>query len=249
MRKLNFSKKIFIPFLTNTYKISPPENTRIFESKLKEALIIEGLLFFLYVVVSLKMNNKSVKTLNFTHLAHTAAFAVFICLKILMNVKSAKNLEFIQITRSSRGQAKSQRPRRQVKKDRRRSCCYVENVFGRQRRHRALQPAAVEGVVWIHSIIKNKPNFSHFFTQKHRFNRKTNPIQTQFKTNFGPLSRDQTQTNPTCRGVALSEAGFKPKNQSSITISYGTTLKYFINKTWANAGFILRKYYNKVWLF
>jgi hypothetical protein len=36
---------------------------------------------------------------------------------------------------------------------------YIENVFGRQRRHRALQPVAVEWVVWIHSIYKNKPNF------------------------------------------------------------------------------------------
>jgi hypothetical protein len=27
----------------------------------------------------------------------------------------------------------------------------VENVFGRQRRHRALQPAAIERVIWIGS--------------------------------------------------------------------------------------------------
>ena len=80
--------------------------------------------------------------------------------KMNMNNVTKSALEFIQITRLSRGRAKSPRPRRQVKKDRKRSYCYVENVFGRQRRHRALQPAAVEWVVWIHSIIKNKPNFS-----------------------------------------------------------------------------------------
>ena len=28
---------------------------------------------------------------------------------------------------------------------------HVENVFGRQRRHRALQPAAIERVIWIGS--------------------------------------------------------------------------------------------------
>jgi hypothetical protein len=46
------------------------------------------------------MNNELLKTLNFAHLAYSAAFAVLVCLKILINVKSAKNLEFIQITRS-----------------------------------------------------------------------------------------------------------------------------------------------------
>ena len=100
-----------------------------------------------------------------------------------MNNLSLKSLEFIQITCSLRGRAKSPRPRRQVKKDRRRSYCYIENVFCRQRRHRALQSAAVEWVVWIHSIIKNKPNFSAYFTWKWRFHKKTNPIQTQFKPN------------------------------------------------------------------
>ena len=125
------------------------------------------------------MNIVSLKNSVLTHITQFAVFAVLVCLRILMNVKSAKNLEFIQITRLLRGRAKSPRPRRQVKKDRRRSYCYVENVFGRQRRHRALQPAAVECVVWIHSIIKNKPNFSPFFTQKQRFHKKTNPIQTQ----------------------------------------------------------------------
>ena len=72
----------------------------------------------------------------------------------LSGIKPIKNLEFIRITCSSRGRAKSPRSRRQVKKDRRRSYYYVENVFGRQRRHRALQPAVVEWVVWIHSINK-----------------------------------------------------------------------------------------------
>jgi hypothetical protein len=65
--------------------------------------------------------------------------------------------EFIRSTCLLRGRAKSQRSRRQVKKDRRRSYCYVENVFGRQRRRLALQPAAVEWVVRIHSNSKNEP--------------------------------------------------------------------------------------------
>ena len=67
--------------------------------------------------------------------------------------------EFIRMTGSLRGRAKSSRPRRQVKNARRRGFRHVENVFGRQRRHRALQPAAIERVIWIHSFMQNKPNF------------------------------------------------------------------------------------------
>ena len=100
-----------------------------------------------------------------------------------MNNETLKNLEFIQITRSSGGRAKNPRPRRQVKKAQRRSYCYVENIFGRQRRHRALQPAAVEWVVWIHSIIKNKPNFRRFSPENEDFTQK----QTQFKANSNPI--------------------------------------------------------------
>jgi hypothetical protein len=44
----------------------------------------------------MKINNKSLKTSYFIHLALIAAFAV---IKTLINVKSAKNLQFIQITR------------------------------------------------------------------------------------------------------------------------------------------------------
>jgi hypothetical protein len=99
-----------------------------------------------------------------------------------MNNAYKPKLEFIQTTRSSRGRAKSQRPKRQVKKARKRSYCYVENVFGRQRRHRALQLAAVEWVVWIHStkkfvrnfqqILQNEPNFTHFSPKNEDHNEK-----------------------------------------------------------------------------
>jgi hypothetical protein len=88
-----------------------------------------------------------------------------------MNKSTLSDLEFIQITCSSRGREKSLRPRRQVKKARRRSYRYVENVFDRQRRHGALQPEftldfrplaflsrAIERGIWIHSKITNKPN-------------------------------------------------------------------------------------------
>jgi len=99
--------------------------------------------------------------------------------KIITNTTSLLVLEFIQIAdscslppisvnlfscRGLRGRAKSPRPRRQVKKARRRSYRYVENVFGRQRRHRTVQPAAVEWVVWIHSFKENKPNFKNIKT-------------------------------------------------------------------------------------
>ena len=66
--------------------------------------------------------------------------------------------EFIRMTGSLRGRAKSSRPRRQVKNARRRGFRHVENVFGRQRSHRALQPAAIERVIGIHSFMQNKPN-------------------------------------------------------------------------------------------
>ena len=153
--------------------------------------------FFLYVVVSLKMNIVSLKTLNVIHVAHVAAFAVLVCLKILMNVKSAKNLEFIRTTCSSRGRAKSPRPRRQVKKDRRRSYCYVENVFGRQRRHRALQPAAVEWVVRIHSTrVEKIRQITPFYAKQTQFFPVINlkmMISLKNKPNSNPI---QSQTNP-----------------------------------------------------
>jgi len=67
--------------------------------------------------------------------------------------------EFIRMTGSLRGRAKSSRPRRQVKKARRRGFRHVENVFGRQRSHRALQPAAVERVIGIHSLYAKQTQF------------------------------------------------------------------------------------------
>ena len=86
-----------------------------------------------------------------------------------MNNVTPKNLEFIQITRSSRGRAKSMRPRRQVKKDRRHSCRYVENVFGRQRWNRTLQPTVVKWSIWIGSICKNEPNVKFYIFDSNRY--------------------------------------------------------------------------------
>jgi hypothetical protein len=88
----------------------------------------------------------------------------------------------------------SSRPRRQVKNARRRGFRHVENVFGRQRSHRALQPAAIELVIWIHSYMQNKPNFLESQMNVNSFNtveyeNKSNwtlgenkPKQTQFQT-------------------------------------------------------------------
>ena len=129
--------------------------------------------------------------------------------RLIMNNCTLLNLEFIRTTCSSRGRAKRPRPRRQVKKDRKRTLSYVENLFGRQRRHRALQPAAVEWGVWIHSTnkfvrnfqqkIQNKPKVKYAIIILNSFtiskyekvdiwpNEKTNPIQTQFKANSNPI--------------------------------------------------------------
>ena len=123
------------------------------------------------------------------------------------NTTSLLDLEFIQMTCSLRGRAKSPRPRRQVKKARRRSLSYVENVFGRQHRHWVLQPAAVELVVWIDSTIvenirqinlflQNKPNFPHFSPENVCLTKK----QSQFKANSNPIKADfnakQSQFKP-----------------------------------------------------
>ena len=143
------------------------------------------------------MNIVSLKTLNITHIAQVAASAVLVCLKILMNVKSAKNLEFIQTTRLSRGRAISPRPRRQVKKDRKHSLSYVENVFGRQRRHRALQPAAVEWVVRIHSTrVEKIRQITPFYAKQTQFFPVINlkmMISLKNKPNSNPI---QSQTKP-----------------------------------------------------
>ncbi len=120
--------------------------------------------------------------------------------------------EFIRMTGSLRGRAKSSRPRRQVKNARRRGFRHVENVFGRQRSHRALPPAAIERVIGIHSFMQNKPNFpdtqmnvSYVLTMDYvnirlrsrRQNKpnskpiqtQSNPIQSQFKANSNPIFR------------------------------------------------------------
>ncbi len=101
--------------------------------------------------------------------------------------------EFIRMTSSLRGRAKSSRPRRQGKNARRRGFRHVENVFGRQRSHRALQPAAIERVIGIHSFMRNKPNFR-------KAKMKLNFYSTKGYENKPPLPTPpkQTQSNPTC---------------------------------------------------
>ena len=134
-----FLKKFFIPFNISTCAPITPKKSPIFRINRASISNYRGTVFSLYEeVVSLKMNNETLK-----------------------------NLEFIQTTGSSRGRAKRPRSRRQVKKARRRSLSYVENVFGRQRRHRALQPSAVELVVWIHSTsVENIRQISLFMQNK-----------------------------------------------------------------------------------
>jgi hypothetical protein len=100
--------------------------------------------------------------------------------------------EFIPMTGSLRGRAKSSRTRRQVKNARKRGFRHVENVFGRQHSHRALQPAAIEQGIGIHSIfMQNKPNFLD-----NPMN--INPFMTNYyehKTSLRPPAK-QTQSNP-----------------------------------------------------
>jgi len=76
---------------------------------------------------------------------------------------------------------------------------HVENIFGRQRRHRALQPDAIERVIWIcstnveialqiHSILTNKPNFMRFSPENDDLT-KNKPNLSQNKPNSNPISR------------------------------------------------------------
>jgi hypothetical protein len=58
--------------------------------------------------------------------------------------------------------------------------------------------------------MQNKANFVHFSPEKGDFTKK----QTQFKPNLtqykANLTQNKPNSNPTCRGVAPSEAGSKP---------------------------------------
>jgi hypothetical protein len=67
-----------------------------------------------------------------------------------------------------------------------------------------LQPAAVEWVVWIHSIIKNKPNFPHFSTENKDFTKK----QTQFKAN---QTQNKANSKPILAPNRWWQTQFKPK--------------------------------------
>ncbi len=80
---------------------------------------------------------------------------------------------------------------------------HVENVFGRQRSHQALQPAAIERGIGIHSFMQNKPNFPDVlmnitslitadYENKSNWTLgenepKTNPIRTQYEPNSNPI--------------------------------------------------------------
>ena len=58
----------------------------------------------------------------------------------------------------------------------------------------------VDNVRQIHLKMQNKPNFSSFFSRKRPFNKKTNPIQTQYKANISSLSmvnyENKANSNP-----------------------------------------------------
>jgi len=91
---------------------------------------------------------------------------------------------------------------------------HVENVFGRQRWHRTLQPDVIERVIWIRSIMQNKANLGNDkmntnldMTSIYKIlstgsGQKTKPIQTQFKANLSQNKPNLTQfkanSKPTC---------------------------------------------------
>ena len=176
MTNFNFSKFFFIPFRISTYKFRHPRKHPNFRIKCAGSSNYRGTSFFPSESLSSNvivgdpykpMNNETLKNLEF----------------ITQSLSSVD--AYLLFCRGLRDRAKSPRPRRQVKKARKRSLSYSENVFGRQRRHRALQSATVELVVWIdstdvenvrqiHLFMQNKPkvkwvkiNLSSFLTSKY----------------------------------------------------------------------------------
>jgi len=128
---------------------------------------------------------------------------------------------------------------------------HVENIFGRQRRHRALQPDAIERVIWIcstnvenvrqiTSFYAKQSQFYAFMTWKQWFHEKTKPIQSQFKANLSQnkpnLSQFQSQTNPivetTLTGGRIRKYGKKAKN-SELLLLY-----QFFYSFWGYAGIV-----------
>jgi len=99
---------------------------------------------------------------------------------------------------------------------------HVENIFGRQRRHRALQPDAIERVIWIcstnveialqiHSILTNKPNFMRFSPENDDLTKnkaKTKPIQTQFE------KRAKLMQSVNIQRIMKKNANMGPKKQT-----------------------------------
>ena len=165
-----------------------------------------------------------------------------------MNAK----LECLQIPVSLRGRAKSPRPRRQVKKDRRRGPATLRTFLHRQRWHRALQPeftldisslaclsGAIERVIWIHSVyytvfpiplfMQNKANFPHFSTKNDDFTKK----QTQFKPNqsqFWPnIKGVKAKTNPIKANFPIPKGVKTDVRFRMSEIGYMSSAVFFLN--------------------
>ena len=156
-------------------------------------------------------------------------------------------VEFIQTTGSLRGRAKSSRPRRQVKKDRRRSYRYVENVFapttqassfvaGRSRRCCLDTLYKCRELSTDHPFLcKTKPILCVFhpktpISRKNKPN--SNPIQSQFnpkQTQFKPISKPNKPNSKSIHaGYGRGEGNEKTTNLEIYPLCILTSGKYNI---------------------
>ncbi|MHC4583460.1 MAG: hypothetical protein ACYS3N_02975, partial [Planctomycetota bacterium] len=72
----------------------------------------------------------------------------------------------------------------------------IENVFGRQRRHRALQPAAVERVIWIHSTnVENVRQITLFMQNKPKVKSAKINVSSLVTSKYELLGQLVIQTN------------------------------------------------------
>jgi hypothetical protein len=106
---------------------------------------------------------------------------------------------------------------------------HVENVFGRQRRHWALQPAVIERVIGIGSYMQNKPNFREARMKLNFYSTRDYENQPRLRT-----TGKQTQSNPPQLLHFCVSFPFCCLLQESVNIVFLSALcvrRYSVNRT------------------
>jgi hypothetical protein len=158
MKKSNFSKKFFIPFLITTYVPRALWNCLKFRIKSAPSSNYRGTSFFPLGVVNLRMNNDTLKNIEF--IRTTAVLCclrfgtVFIyCMFLMLASGSTKYVIFERYTLPAKR-------------------CPLYAIHSTKQFVRNFQ-----------LFLRNKPNFPHFSPKNEDHNEK----QTQFKPNSNPI--------------------------------------------------------------